>query len=161
MTPATATATTQNPPPPQEPDIKNKAPLLTAKAAATGAPTFSTHVEEQQVDQSDNSAALCSGRCMLHWLISFHFMHLIHQDIAVILPVNRHNYSLVASPLEQEEDEEEDEEVPEATKSPTVFFFFFLTENLWTYQITKMALNFFLTCPELHLYPSIFLVAPW
>lgn len=65
---------TPPPPPPhtQEPDIKNKAPLLTATAAATAAPTFSTHVEELQVDQSYNSAALCSGRCMLHWLISFH-----------------------------------------------------------------------------------------
>ncbi len=56
----------------QEPDIKIKAPLLTATAAATAAPTFSTHVEELQVDQSYNSAALCSGRCMLHLLISFH-----------------------------------------------------------------------------------------
>jgi hypothetical protein len=45
-------------------------------------------------------------------------MHPIDHDIAVILPANRRNYSLVASPLEQEGDEE----VPEATKSPSVFF---------------------------------------
>jgi hypothetical protein len=49
-------------------------------------------------------------------------MHPIDHDIAVTLPANRRNYSLVASPPEQEEDEEEDEEVPEATKSPSVFF---------------------------------------
>ncbi len=58
-------------------------------------------------------------------------MHPIDHDIAVTLPANRHNYSVVASPLEQQEDEEEeeDEEVPEATKSPSVFFFLALTEN--------------------------------
>jgi hypothetical protein len=142
MTPATAT--TPNPlplPPTQEPDIKNKAPLLTATAAATAAPTFSTHVEELQVDQSYNGAALCSGRCMLHWLNSCHFMHPMDHDIAVILPVNPRIYSLVASPLEQEHDEEEDEEdeeVPEATKRPSVFSFFFfpLTENLQNYVLS-------------------------
>jgi hypothetical protein len=49
-------------------------------------------------------------------------MHPIDHDIAVTLPANRHNYSVVASPLEQDQEEEEEEEVPEATKSPSVFF---------------------------------------
>jgi hypothetical protein len=45
-------------------------------------------------------------------------MHPIDHDIAVILPANRHNYSIVASPLEQEQDEEEDEEAPECFFPP-------------------------------------------
>jgi hypothetical protein len=58
-------------------------------------------------------------------------MHPIDHDIAVILPANRRNYSLVASRLEQEQDEE----VPKATKSPSGFFFPPLTENLQDYVL--------------------------